>query len=134
MASTASTPAMSAKEQAQALLAKLAIIQAQADHEEQKEKEQLKREEHEHAEWEEHEKIKAARVAAEKEEARKAWRAMKRAEKRKAMEEVVGEEEVEVVDGRGDEVRPKKRSKTVESNVGPDGEPEMEAVGTACKR
>ena len=58
----------------------------------------------------------------------------KRAEKRKAAEEVVVEEEVEVVDGPGEETRPKKRSKTVESNVGPDGEAEMEAAETACKR
>ena len=61
-------------------------------------------------------------------------RDVKRAEKQKAAEEVIGEEEVEVVDGPGEEARPKKRSKTVESNTGPDGEPEMEAVETACKR
>ena len=67
-------------------------------------------------------------MAAEKEEARKARRAAKRAEKRKAAEEV------EVVEGPGEETRPKKRSKTVESNAGPDGEPEMEAAETACKR
>ena len=68
-------------------------------------------------------------MAAEKEEARKARRAAKRAEKRKA-----AEEEVEVVDGPGEETRPKKRSKTVESNAGPDGEPEMEAAEVACRR
>ena len=94
----------------------------------------MEREEREHAEREEHEKIEAARVAAEKEEMRKVRRAAKRAEKRKAAEEVVGEEEVEVVDGPGEETRPKKRSKTIESNVGPNGEAEMEAAETACKR
>ena len=61
-------------------------------------------------------------------------RATKRAEKRKAVEEVVGEEVVEVVDGPGEEARPKKRLKMVESNVGPDGELEIEAAETACKR
>ena len=94
----------------------------------------MEREERECAEPEEHEKIEAARVAAEKEEVRKARRAAKRAEKRKAVEEVVGEEEVEVVDGPGEEARPKKRSKTVESNAGPNREVEMEAAETACKR
>ena len=52
----------------------------------------------EHTEWEEHEKVEAARVAAEKEEAWKAWRAMKRAEKWKAVEQAVEEAEVVVVD------------------------------------
>ena len=111
----------------------MAIVQAQAEHEEQEEKERWEREEREHTEREEHEKLEAARVAAEKEEAQKARRAAKRAEKRKAAE-VVGEEEVEVVDGPGEEARPKKRVKTVESNTGPNGEPEMEAAETACKR
>ena len=73
-------------------------------------------------------------MAAEKAEARKVWRAAKRAEKRKATEEVVGEEEVEVVDGPGEEARPKKRAKTAESNTGPNRELEMEAAETACKR
>ena len=41
---------------------------------------------------------------------------------------------VEVVDGPGEETRPKKRSKTIESNAGPDGEPEMEAAEVACRR
>ena len=67
-------------------------------------------------------------MAAEKEEAWKVRRAVKRAEKRKAAEEV------EVVDGPGEEARPKKRAKMAESNVGPDREPEMEAAETACKR
>ena len=40
----------------------------------------------------------------------------------------------EVVDGPGEEARPKKRAKTAESNAGPSGEPEMEAAETACKR
>ena len=40
----------------------------------------------------------------------------------------------EVVDGPGEEARPKKRAKTVESNAGPNGEPEMEVAETACKR
>ena len=134
MASSASTPKMMAREEAQALLAKLAVLQVQAEQEEQEQQERLEREECERAEQEEREKIEAARVAAEKEEARKARRAAKRAEKRKATEEVVGEEEVEVVDGPGEEPRPKKRSKTVESNAGPNGEVEMEAAETACKR
>ena len=116
------------------MMAQLAVIQAQAMCEEQEEQERLEREERECAEREEHEKIEAARVAAEKEEARKAQRATKRAEKRKATEEVVGEEELEVVDGPGEEVRPKKRVKTVESNAGPNGELEMEVAETACKR
>ena len=73
-------------------------------------------------------------MAAEKEEVQKAWRAVKRAEKQKAVEEVVGEEEVEVVDGPGDNTRPKNRAKMVESNAGPNGELEMEAAETACKR
>ena len=134
MASNASNPNMSAKEQYQALLAQVAVMQAQAECEEREERERIEREEQERAEQEEREKLEAARVAAEKEEARKARRAAKRAEKRKAAEEVVGEEEVEVVDGPGEETRPKKRSKTVESNAGPDGEAEMEAAETACKR
>ena len=134
MASSASTPKMTAREEAQALLAKLAVLQAQAEQEEREQQERLEREEREHAEREERKKIEAARVAAEKEETWKARRAAKRAEKRKAAEEVVGEEEVEVVDGPGEETRPKKRSKTVESNAGPDGEAEMEAAETACKR
>ena len=112
-------------------MAKLAVLQEQAEREE---RERVEREEWECTEQEEREKLEAARVAAEKEEARKARRAAKRAEKRKAAEEVVGEEEVEVVDGPGEETRPKKRSKTVESNAGPDGEAEMEAAETACKR
>ena len=62
------------------------------------------------------------------------WRAAKRAEKWKAAEEVIGEEEVVVVDGPSEEARPKKRAKTAESNAGPNGEPEMEAAETACKR
>ena len=78
--------------------------------------------------------IRSCKVAAEKEETWKAQRAAKRAEKRKAVEEVVGEEEVEVVDGPGEETRPKKRSKTIESTAGPDGEPEMEAAEVACRR
>ena len=127
MESTASTPKMSAREEAQALLAKLAVLQAQAECEDREQQERLEREERGHAEWEECEKLEAARVAAEKEEARKAQRAAKRAEKRKAVE-------VEVVDGPREEARPKKRSKTVESNVGPNGEVEMEAAETACKR
>ena len=134
MATSASIPNMSAKEQYQALLAQMAVIQAQAEHEEREERERVEREEQEHAEWEEHEKIKAARVAAEKEEAWKARRAAKRAEKQKATEEVVGEEEVEVVDGPGEEARPKKRAKMAESNAGPNGEPEMEAAKVACRR
>ena len=125
MASNTSNPNMSAKEQYQALLAQVAVMQAQAEREE---RERIEREERECAEQEEREKLEAARVAAEKEEARKAWRATKRAEKRKAVEEV------EVVDGPGEETRPKKRSKTIESNVGPNGEPEMEAVEVACRR
>ena len=115
-------------------MAKLAVLQEQAECEEREHQERLEREERERAEWEEREKIEAARVAAEKEETRKAQRAAKRAEKRKATEEVVGEEEVEVMDGPGEETRPKKRSKTVESNAGPNGEPEMEAAEVACRR
>ena len=79
-----------------------------------------------HAEREEHEKIEAARVAAEKEEAWKVWRAAKRAEKWKAAEEAVGEDKVVVVDGPSEQL-------TAKSNVGLNGEPEMEAVETACK-
>ena len=86
------------------------------------------------SEWEEHEKLEAARVAAEKEEARKARRAAKQAEKRKATEEVVEEAEVIVVDGPSEEVRPQKRAKTAEANAGPNGEPEMEAAEAACRR
>ena len=93
----------------------------------------MKREERKCAEWEEHEKIEAARVAAEKEEARKARRAAKRAEKQKAVE-VVGEAEVVVVDGPSEEVRPQKRAKTTEVSMGPNGEPEMEAAEVACRR
>ena len=44
------------------------------------------------------------------------------------------EAEVVVVDGPSEEARPKKRAKMAESNAGPDGEPEMEAAETACKR
>ena len=128
MASNTSNPNMSAKEQYQALLAQVAVMQAQAECEEREERERIEREEWEHAEQEEREKLEAARVAAEKEEARKAQRAAKRAEKRKAAEEV------EVVDGPGEETRPKKRSQTVESNAGPDREPEMEAAEVACRR
>ena len=61
-------------------------------------------------------------------------RAAKRAEKWKAAEEVVEEEVVVVVDGPSEEARPKKRARTAESNTGPEGEPEMEAVEAACKR
>ena len=43
-------------------------------------------------------------------------------------------EEVVVVDGPGEEVRPKKRARTAESNAGPNGELEMEAAEAACKR
>ena len=68
-------------------------------------------------------------MAAEKEEARKAWRATKRAEKWKATEEAVGEDKVVVVDGPSEESRPKKRARTAKSNAGPDGEPEK----AACK-
>ena len=78
--------------------------------------------------------MEAARVAAEREEVRKVWRATKRAEKQKAVEEAMEEAEVVVMDGPSEEARPKKRAKTAESNVGPNGEPEMEAVETACKR
>ena len=130
MASQVSTATMSAKEQAEVLLAKVALLQAQAECEEHKEQEQIEREEWEHAEWKEHEKIEAARVAAEKEEAWKAWRA----EKWKAAEEVIEGEEVVVVEGPSEEPRLKKRVRTAESNTGPDGEPEMEAAETACKR
>ena len=129
MATSASTPTMSAKEHAQALMAQLAIVQAQAEREEREEREQVEREEWEHTEREEHEKIEAARVAAEKEEAWKAWRATKKAEKWKAMEEA----EV-VVDGPNEEARLKKRARTAESHAGPNREPEMEAAETACKR
>ena len=73
-------------------------------------------------------------MAAEKEKAQKVRRATKPAEKQKATEEVVEEEEVVVVDGPSEEARPKKRARTAESNVGPDGELEMEAAETACKR
>ena len=93
----------------------------------------MEQEEQERTEWEEHERMEAARVAAEKEEVWKAQRAVQKAEKWKAMEEVV-EEEVVVVDGPGDETRPKKRARTTESNVGPNGDLEMEAAETACKR
>ena len=134
MATSASTPNMSAKEQYQALLAQMAIIQAQAEREEHEEREQVEREEQEHTEQEEHEKIEAARVAAEREEAQKARRATKWAEKRKAAEEAVEEAEVVVVNGPSEEARLKKRARTAESHVGPDGEPEMEAAETACKR
>ena len=91
-------------------------------------------EERERAEQEEHKKLEAARVAAEKEEARKAWRAAKRAEKWKAAEEAVEEAEVVVVDGPSEEARLQKRARMAESNAGPDGELEMEAAETACKR
>ena len=134
MATSASTPNMSTKEQYQTLLAQTAVIQAQAKHKEHKEREQVKREEREHAEQEEREKIEAARVAAKREEVWKAWRAAKRAEKRKAAEEAAEEAEVVVVDGPSEEVRLKKRARTAESHAGPDGEPEMEAAETACKR
>ena len=130
MAASASTPNMSAKEQYQALLAQMAVIQAQAECEERKERGRVKREERECAEQEEHEKIEAARVAAEREEVQKARRAAKRAEKWKATEEA----EVVVVDGPSEEVRLKKRARTAKSHAGPDGEPEMEAAETACKR
>ena len=73
-------------------------------------------------------------MAAEKEEAWKAWRAAKRAEKGKATEELVEGDEVVVVKGPSEESRPKKRVRTAKSNVGPDGEPEIEAAETACKR
>ena len=72
-------------------------------------------------------------MAAEKEEVWKAQRAVQKAEKWKPTEEVV-EEEVVVVDGPGEEARLKKRVRTAESNVGPNGELEMEAAETACKR
>ena len=78
--------------------------------------------------------MEAARLAAEKEEARKMRRAMKKAEKQKATE---GPEEqggkVPVGEGSNETPRPKKRAKTVESNTGPNGETEMEAAETACK-
>ena len=93
----------------------------------------MEREEQECAEQEERERAEAARVAAKKEEVWKVQRAAKRAEKWKATEEVV-EEVVVVVDGPSEEARPKKRARTAESNVGPDGELEMEAAETACKR
>ena len=73
-------------------------------------------------------------MAAEREEARKARRAAKRAEKQKAAEETMEEAEMVVVDGPSEEARPKKRVRTAESHAGPDGEPEMEAAETACKR
>ena len=72
-------------------------------------------------------------MAVEKEEAWKAWRAAKWAEKQKAVEEAV-EEEVVVVDGPGEEARPKKWARTAKSNTGPDGELEMKAAEAACKR
>ena len=131
MASSASTPNMSAKEQYQALLAQMAVIQAQAKCEEQEEREQVEREEWEHAECK---KIEAARVAAEREEVWKAQRAAKKAEKQKAVEEAMEEAEVVVVDGPSEEARLKKRARTAESHAGPDREPEMEAAETACKR
>ena len=73
-------------------------------------------------------------MVAEREVARKAQRAMKRAEKQKAAEEAMEVAEVVVVDGPSEEARPKKRAKTAESNAGPNGEPEMEAAETACRR
>ena len=73
-------------------------------------------------------------MAAEREEAWKVWRAAKKAEKWKAMEETMEEAEVVVVDGPSEEARPKKQARTAESHVGPDGELEMEAAETACKR
>ena len=73
-------------------------------------------------------------MAAEKEEAQKVWRAAKRAEKQKAVEEAVEEAEVVVVDGPSEEARPQKRAKMAEANGGPKGEPEMEAAEAACKR
>ena len=109
-------------------------MQAQAKREEREERERVKREEREHAEWEEREKVEAAKVAAEKEEAWKAQRATKWAEKRKVVEEVVEEAEVVVVDRPSEEVRPQKRAKMAEANTGPKGEPEMEAAEAACKR
>ena len=62
------------------------------------------------------------------------WRATKQAEKWKAVAEAMEEAEVVVVDGPSEEARPKKRARTAESHAGPDGEPEMEAAQTACKR
>ena len=125
MAASASTPNMSAKEQYQALLAQMAVIQAQAELKEREERERVEREERERTEREEREKIEAARVAAEREEAQKARRATKRAEKRKAVEEAMEEAEVVVVDGPSEEVRLKKKSKDCRVPCGPDGEPEM---------
>ena len=110
------------------------VVQAQADRKEQEEQEQVEREEWDHTEQEECEKIEAARVAAEKEEVRKVQRATKGAEKWKATEEVVEGDKVVVVEGPSEEPRPKKRVRTSESNVGPDGEPEMEGVEAECKR
>ena len=55
MASSLSIPSMSAKAQAEALMAQLAILQAQAKREEQEEQERVEQEEQEHAEWEEQE-------------------------------------------------------------------------------
>ena len=134
MASNASSPNMSAKEQYQALLAQVAVMQAQAECEEREERERIVREERECTEQEEHKKLEAARVAAEKEEVWKAQRAVKRAEKWKATEEVVEEAEVEVVEGPSEEARPQKRAKTTEVSVGPNREPEMEAAEVACRR
>ena len=109
-------------------------MQAQAEHKEHEERERVEREERERTEQEEHEKLEGARVAAEKEEARKVQRAAKQAEKWKAAEEVVGEAEVVVVEGPSEEARPQKRAKMAEVNVGPNGEPEMEAAEAACRR
>ena len=94
----------------------------------------MEQEEQECTEWEEHERMEAARVAAEKEEVWKVQRATKKAEKQKAMEEAMEEAEVVVMDGPSEKARPKKRARTAESNAGPDREPEMEAVEAACKR
>ena len=110
------------------------MIQAQAECEERKERERVEREDQERTEREEHEKLEAARVAAEKEEVRKAQRAEKWAEKWKATEEVVEEAEVVVMDRPSEEARPQKRVKMAEANAGPNGEPEMEAAEAACKR
>ena len=44
------------------------------------------------------------------------------------------EAEVVVVDGPSEEVRPQKRARTTEATAGPNGEAEMEAAETACKR
>ena len=123
-----SSRSLTAKEQAELLMRQVTLLREQAAKEEREEHERKEKEARERAEEEERVRLEVAREAV-----WKAQKAARKAEKRKAVEGPVEEEE-EFVEGSAGKSRPGKRAKTAEGIAGSEEGPEMEEAEASCKR